>query len=148
MWTGFAPNVARRTDRGLLIEETRTNVVLHNRDLTNAAWVKTNMTAVKDQTGVDGVANSASKITATAANATVLQTITLTLQRAVADRLRQAHHRLRRRPDDDERRHDVDGCDGDGRLDAGEFRRDAGQSERRVPARHQRRRDRGGLRAE
>lgn len=55
----------------------RTNVVLHNRDLTNAAWVKTNVTAAKDQTGVDGVASSASKITATAANGTCLQAITL-----------------------------------------------------------------------
>ena len=73
-WTGFAPNVARRTNKGLLIEEARTNVVLHNRDLTNAAWVKTSITAVKDQTGIDGVANAASKITATAANATCLQT--------------------------------------------------------------------------
>jgi hypothetical protein len=59
---------------GLRIEEARTNVVLHNRDLTNAAWVKTNITAAKDQTGVDGVANSASSITATAANGTCLQT--------------------------------------------------------------------------
>lgn len=60
-----------------LHEMARTNVVLHNRDLTNAAWVKTNMTAAKDQTGSDGVANSASSILATAGNATVLQAITL-----------------------------------------------------------------------
>jgi hypothetical protein len=63
--------------RGLLLEKARTNVVLHNRDLTNAAWTKTNITAAKDQTGIDGVSNSASKITATAGNGTCLQAITL-----------------------------------------------------------------------
>lgn len=62
--------------RGLLLEETRTNLCLWNRDLTNVAWVATNVTAVKDQTGIDGAANSASKITASAANGTILQTIT------------------------------------------------------------------------
>jgi hypothetical protein len=63
--------------RGLLIEEARTNVVLQNRDLTAAAWTKTNCTAAKTQTGIDGGSNSASSITATAANATCLQAITL-----------------------------------------------------------------------
>lgn len=62
---------------GLLIEDARTNVVLWNRDLTNAAWTQTNITAALDQTGVDGTANSASSILATAANGTVLQTTTV-----------------------------------------------------------------------
>jgi len=62
---------------GIRLEGTRTNVVLWNRDLTNAAWVKTNITAAKDQTGIDGVASSASKITASAGNGTCLQSITL-----------------------------------------------------------------------
>ena len=69
-----------RESPGLLLEGSRTNVVLHNRDLTNAAWVKTGgggVTAAKDQTGIDGVANSASRITATGANGTCLQSITL-----------------------------------------------------------------------
>lgn len=61
----------------LLLEPARTNVVLHSRDLTNAAWVKTNCTALKDQAGADGVASAASKLTATAGNATCLQSITL-----------------------------------------------------------------------
>lgn len=56
--------------------EQRTNLALWNRDLTNAAWTKTNGTAAKDQAGIDGVANSASSFTATAANATSLQSIT------------------------------------------------------------------------
>lgn len=63
--------------RGLLIELTATNSCLWCRDLTNAAWVKTNVTAAKTQTGIDGVASAASSITASAANGTALQAITL-----------------------------------------------------------------------
>jgi hypothetical protein len=63
--------------RGFLPEGARTNVVLWNRDLTNAAWTKTSITAALDQTGIDGVAASASSLTATAGNGTCLQAITL-----------------------------------------------------------------------
>jgi len=56
--------------------EARTNMARWNRDLTNAAWTKTNGTAAKDQTGLAGVANAASSFTATSANATCLQSIT------------------------------------------------------------------------
>ena len=73
--------------KGLLIEEARTWVALWNRDLTNAVWVKTSITAVKNQTGIDGVANSASSITATSANGTILQNITL----ASSQRLQSAY---------------------------------------------------------
>ncbi len=73
----FAADVPRITNKGLLIEESRTNVVLYSRDLTNAAWVKTTTTAAKDQTGVDGQAASASSLTATAGNGTCLQAVTL-----------------------------------------------------------------------
>jgi hypothetical protein len=62
---------------GWLIEESRTNVVLYSRDLTNAAWVKTNCAASLSQTGIDGVASSASLLTASADAATCLQSITL-----------------------------------------------------------------------
>lgn len=62
---------------GLLSEGARTNAALWNRDLTNAAWVKVNTTATKDQTGLDGAANSATRLTATAANGTTLQTVLL-----------------------------------------------------------------------
>lgn len=65
------------TERTLLLELSRTNVALHNRDLTNAAWVKSNVTAAKDQVGIDGAANGASSITATANAGTVLQSVTL-----------------------------------------------------------------------
>ena len=60
---------------GFLSEAARTNQILQSRDQTNAAWVKTTMTAAQTQTGADGVANSASLLTATGANATSLQTI-------------------------------------------------------------------------
>jgi hypothetical protein len=78
-----AANLARFTwnnltlkPEGLLLEGARTNLLLWNRDLTNAAWVKTNVTATKDQTGLDGAANSATRLTATAANGTCLQAVT------------------------------------------------------------------------
>ena len=70
-WTRFAAATPRITTKGLLTELARSNIVRWNRDLTNAQWGKTNMTVAKDQTGVDNVANSASRMTATAANATI-----------------------------------------------------------------------------
>jgi hypothetical protein len=77
----FAPSntplAANPTSNGLLIEEARTNRLLWNRDATDAAWVKTDVTAAKDQTGIDGVANAASSLTSTADNGTCIQTITL-----------------------------------------------------------------------
>ena len=60
------------------MEEQQTNLCLYSDDFTNAAWVKSNLTAAKTATGPDGVANSASTLTATAANATALQAITST----------------------------------------------------------------------
>jgi hypothetical protein len=62
--------------QGILVEEARTELCLHNSDLTNAAWTKSNLTTAKTATGPDGVANSATTCTATAANATALQAIT------------------------------------------------------------------------
>lgn len=62
---------------GLLEKLAATNVVLWNRDLSNAAWTKSNVTAAKDQVGIDGVSNSASSLTATAGNGTCLQAVTL-----------------------------------------------------------------------
>jgi hypothetical protein len=59
-----------------LFENQSTNLVLWSRDLTNAAWTKSNMTTAQTATGADGVANSATTLTATAGNATALQAIT------------------------------------------------------------------------
>jgi hypothetical protein len=61
---------------GLLSEGSATNEVLWNRDLTNVAWTKVTTTAAKDQTGIDGSANAASSLTASAGNGTTLQVIT------------------------------------------------------------------------
>lgn len=61
---------------GLKMEVARTNLCLHSNDGTNAAWTKSNCTAVKTATGPDGVANSATTLTATAGNATCLQAVT------------------------------------------------------------------------
>lgn len=72
----FASGELRRTDKGVLIEGARTNRCLYARDMTNAAWTKTDATAALDQVGMDGAANSASSLTATAGNATCLQAIT------------------------------------------------------------------------
>lgn len=63
--------------KGVLIEGQRTNLLLYSRDMTNAAWAKTTMTAAFDQTGEDGVANSASSLLATGPNATCLQALTV-----------------------------------------------------------------------
>ena len=57
-------------------EAASTNRVLWCRDLSNAAWTKSSCTAAYTATGIDGVANSASTVTASGANATVLQSIT------------------------------------------------------------------------
>lgn len=79
------PGVARSTYSeltgalylGYLCEEARTNNVLQNRDFAQAAWVMTTMTPLKDQVGIDGVANSASSLLATGANALAAQAIVL-----------------------------------------------------------------------
>ncbi|WP_435007988.1 phage head spike fiber domain-containing protein [Tundrisphaera lichenicola] len=71
-YSGPTPNFC-----GLRIDEQRTNNALYSRDLTNAVWTKSgSMTVAKDATGIDGQANSASTITAGAANQTVTQSIT------------------------------------------------------------------------
>jgi len=72
-----AIDVPREEKGGFLIEGASTNEALHSRDLSNAAWTKTNITAVKDATGNDGAANAASSLTASAALGTVFQSITL-----------------------------------------------------------------------
>jgi len=58
---------------GLLIESQRTNFLLWSRDLTQAAWTKVNASVALTATGADGTLNSASVITASAADAWVAQ---------------------------------------------------------------------------
>ena len=76
VWSQFASGVPVITNKGLVVNPVGTNLGLWCRDFTNAAWVKTNMTAALNQLGIDATANSATLLTATAANATVLQSIT------------------------------------------------------------------------
>ena len=82
LWHQAQPNVLRDRHyvngvRSTLLEAAITNIVLNNRDLTQSQWTKTSVTAARDQVGVDGLANNASSIVATAGNGTCLQTVTL-----------------------------------------------------------------------
>jgi len=62
---------------GLLIEAAATNFCLHSGSTADAAWVASNMTKESDSvTDPTDTANTAVRLTATAANATLLQTIT------------------------------------------------------------------------
>lgn len=73
---------------GYMAEPSATNSLLQSRDLSQAAWTKTNATCVLTATGVDGAANSASVCTASAANATILQGITASGARSTSVYLR------------------------------------------------------------
>lgn len=84
-WILFGSTVIRRTDRGLLSEPSRQNMLLYNRDLTQSEWVKINCTAAKDANGVlFDTENTASTLTATDNDATCLQSITLTERRIIS----------------------------------------------------------------
>jgi hypothetical protein len=73
--TATIPAEPRFETNGLLVEGEGTNFVTYSCDMTNAAWVKSNMTNVKDGTGPDGTASSATRLTAAAGNATILFTV-------------------------------------------------------------------------
>lgn len=64
------------TLEGYFAEPSRVNNCLWNRDLTNVAWTNTNITASKTATGLDNVSNSATRLTAAAADATITQLLT------------------------------------------------------------------------
>lgn len=65
------------TLHGVLIEGQTTNSLLHSGDLTQAAWVKTGCNVFRDQIGLDTTPNKASRMVATAPNATCFQTFTM-----------------------------------------------------------------------
>jgi hypothetical protein len=79
-WSTFGVGVPCITDLGLWSWQAATNTALWSRDMTQSVWAKVNMTAALTATGIDGASNSASTLTATAANATILQTLTLSSQ--------------------------------------------------------------------
>jgi hypothetical protein len=68
--------ISAATLKGYIAEPSRVNNCLWGRDATNAAWTKSNVTAGKTATGLDNVANSASRLTAAANDATLLQLLT------------------------------------------------------------------------
>jgi len=70
--------------KGYLNEPSRSNLVYPSRDFTGARWTSTNVTTAKDQTGPDGVANSACSVTATANNGTLASTATVSASSAKA----------------------------------------------------------------
>lgn len=72
----FAANVPRITDLGLLSELPATNLALRSRDFANAAWTAVNITVAQTSNGADGTANGAARLTAGAANGTLLQVVT------------------------------------------------------------------------
>ena len=72
------PNADPRSDLGWRIDEASSNPITSTNDFTNGAWTPTNMTAALNAVGPDLVLNSASMLTATAPNATIMQSITST----------------------------------------------------------------------
>lgn len=75
IYSGFT--TAAGSYLGGLFEGARTNSCLQARDLSNASWTKTSATGAKDQAGIDGSANSASSLVATAGNGTATQALTI-----------------------------------------------------------------------
>jgi hypothetical protein len=70
--------VASARSGGYFAEAAATQLVTPTasiRDMTDASWVKTTMTSTKTATGIDGVVNSATRLTATGTNALILQTL-------------------------------------------------------------------------
>jgi hypothetical protein len=74
-WVHFGSDVARITTKGLLVEDGCTNVLLWCRDLTNAVWTTTGVTALKTQAGFDGTPTAATSLVATAPMAAIVQRI-------------------------------------------------------------------------
>lgn len=70
------PDTSKGEYWGLLAESPATNLALWARDQTNAVWTKTTMTTAQTSTGLDGVTSSCTRLTASAGNATSLQSIT------------------------------------------------------------------------
>lgn len=78
-WSTAKTYLPNTTLVGYMNEEAKTQLVTPTasiRDMTDASWVKSNMTTAYTSTGADGKANSGTRCTATAANATILQTLT------------------------------------------------------------------------
>lgn len=74
----FAPalHVDPTHGQGLLVEPQATNLLTECRNLADADWTKSNVTATRDVAGIDGISATGSKLVASANNATVRQDVT------------------------------------------------------------------------
>ena len=77
-WSLFSSNTIRRTSRGALLEWAATSLAASINDLTTGSWTRSNMSAAKNQAGLDGTPNVATLLTATGAGATISQAVTRT----------------------------------------------------------------------
>lgn len=62
---------------GVELMPSRQNVLIRSRDLTDAAWIKTNVTVLRDLWGADGQISTGNRLTATSNGGTVAQAVTL-----------------------------------------------------------------------
>jgi len=79
LWKQFASNVPRITDLGLVMEASTINRALWSRDLTHTSnWTRSNLTPTLSATGVDGLSEAGSTLTATSGNGSIIQSVVLT----------------------------------------------------------------------
>ena len=69
----FADGAARVTDRGLLIEEARTNLLLRSQELDAASWTKSNATVTADASAAPDGAVTADRVASTATASVAVQ---------------------------------------------------------------------------
>ena len=76
-WTQFAINVPRITNKGLLVEETRTNTFIRSQEFDQSAWVKTDTTVTANATAApDGTLTADLLTEGTAGTAQTVQAAT------------------------------------------------------------------------
>lgn len=78
-YVSVASNGIRASSRpgfpALYLENAATNYVLRSRDMTVSPWTRTNVSCLKNATGIDGASNSASACAATSGGGTAYQTL-------------------------------------------------------------------------
>lgn len=72
---GLSTTVPNPYLQGYYAEGAATQLALNPRDMTQVSWIATTMTTAQTSTGIDGVGNSCTRITAAGANSTILQTL-------------------------------------------------------------------------
>lgn len=74
-WISFASGAVRITDKGFLIEESRTNSILRSDEFDRPSWTKTDVTVSENLATSPFRLVNADLLTATAANGTVVQAV-------------------------------------------------------------------------